>query len=30
MGAFAVMPQVCGVFGGIYLGYALVRDHYTR
>ncbi len=25
----AVLPQICGVLGAVYLGYALVRDHHT-
>jgi hypothetical protein len=29
-GAFEVMPQLCGVLGAIYLGYALARDHSVR
>ena len=27
--SFAVMPQMCGVLGAIYLAYALVRDHHA-
>ena len=27
--SFAVMPQLCGVLGAIYLAYALVRDHHA-
>ncbi|GAA0614510.1 hypothetical protein GCM10009547_15450 [Sporichthya brevicatena] len=26
---FAVLPQICGLLGALYLGYALVRDHHT-
>jgi hypothetical protein len=27
--SFAVMPELCGVLGAIYLAYALVRDHHA-
>jgi hypothetical protein len=27
--SFAVMPEMCGVLGAIYLAYALVRDHHA-
>jgi hypothetical protein len=28
--ALEVIPQLCGLLGALYLGYALMRDHHTR
>ncbi len=28
-GSFAVMPEICGVLGAVYLAYALVRDNHA-